>query len=68
MRIAVFGGTGRTGRHVVTQALAAGHEVRVVVRTRIPPGGSAGTTGSPPSWGASNRRYRWRRWSGAPAP
>ena len=33
MRIAVFGGTGRTGRHVVTQALAAGHEVRVLVRS-----------------------------------
>jgi len=33
MRIAVFGGTGRTGRQVVTQALAAGHEVRVLVRS-----------------------------------
>ena len=33
MQIAVFGGTGRTGRHVVTQALAAEHEVRVLVRS-----------------------------------
>ena len=48
MRIAVFGGTGRTGRHVVTQALAAGHEVRVLVRSETLPGGSTDTTDSPP--------------------
>src|SRR3712207_3988332 len=32
MRIAVFGATGATGRHVVGQALEAGHEVTVLVR------------------------------------
>ncbi|MHA7241133.1 NAD(P)-dependent oxidoreductase [Arthrobacter sp. TMS1-12-1] len=31
--LAVFGGTGRTGRHVLDQALAAGHEVRVLARS-----------------------------------
>ncbi|MEP0547925.1 MAG: NAD(P)H-binding protein [Rhodothermales bacterium] len=34
MRIAVFGATGRTGREVVTQALAAGHTVTAFVRNR----------------------------------
>ena len=29
-----MGATGRTGRHVVEQALAAGHEVRALVRSR----------------------------------
>lgn len=32
MRIAVFGASGATGRHVVDQALEAGHAVRVLVR------------------------------------
>lgn len=32
MRIAVFGATGATGRHVVDQALEAEHEVTVLVR------------------------------------
>lgn len=32
MRIAVIGAAGRTGRHVVTQALARGDEVRAVAR------------------------------------
>lgn len=32
MTLAVFGGTGKTGRLVVTQALAAGHKVRVLAR------------------------------------
>jgi uncharacterized protein YbjT (DUF2867 family) len=38
MRITVFGATGGTGRHVVEQALAAGHEVVAVVRdpARLP--------------------------------
>lgn len=31
--IAVFGGTGRSGRHVLEQALAAGYEVRVLARS-----------------------------------
>jgi len=33
MKIAVFGGTGKTGQHVVEQALAAGHDVVALVRT-----------------------------------
>ena len=33
MKIAVFGGTGRTGTHVVQRALADGHEVVVLART-----------------------------------
>jgi putative NADH-flavin reductase len=32
MKITIFGATGGTGRHLVEQALAAGHEVTVVVR------------------------------------
>lgn len=31
--IAVFGGTGRTGRHVLQQALAAGYDVRALARS-----------------------------------
>jgi putative NADH-flavin reductase len=34
MHIAVFGATGRTGRHIVTQALEAGHAVTAFVRSR----------------------------------
>ncbi|WP_162149096.1 NmrA family NAD(P)-binding protein, partial [Arthrobacter sp. H41] len=30
--LAVFGGSGRTGRQVLDQALAAGYAVRVLVR------------------------------------
>jgi NAD(P)-dependent dehydrogenase (short-subunit alcohol dehydrogenase family) len=33
MKIAVFGATGRAGRHLVEQALAAGHEVVALART-----------------------------------
>ena len=33
MKIAIFGGTGRTGKHVVEQALAKGFEVKVLART-----------------------------------
>jgi putative NADH-flavin reductase len=33
MILAVFGGTGKTGRHVVEQALAAGHSVRMLARS-----------------------------------
>lgn len=36
MRIAIFGATGRTGRHLVEQALAAGHHVTALARD---PGG-----------------------------
>ena len=32
MKLAVFGATGRTGRHIIEQALAAGHEVTAFVR------------------------------------
>lgn len=32
MKVAVFGATGRTGRHVVEQGLARGHEVTAFVR------------------------------------
>lgn len=31
--VAIFGGSGKTGRHVVEQALAAGHRVAVLART-----------------------------------
>lgn len=39
MTVAVFGGTGKTGRLVVSQALAAGHKVKVLARDpdKIPP-------------------------------
>lgn len=33
MRLAVFGGTGKTGRHLLEQALAAGHDVTALVRS-----------------------------------
>lgn len=33
MKLAVFGGTGKTGQHVVKQALEAGHEVVALART-----------------------------------
>jgi uncharacterized protein YbjT (DUF2867 family) len=33
VRVTVLGGTGRIGRHVVEQVLAAGHEVVALVRT-----------------------------------
>lgn len=38
MRIVVFGATGKTGHHLVAQALSAGHEVRAFVRdaSRLP--------------------------------
>ena len=32
MKLTVFGATGSTGVQVVEQALAAGHEIRAVVR------------------------------------
>jgi putative NADH-flavin reductase len=32
MKLAIFGGTGRTGRHLVRLALKAGHEVRALAR------------------------------------
>jgi putative NADH-flavin reductase len=37
MRIAVFGASGRTGRNVVAQALARGHDVTAFVRDRSAP-------------------------------
>ncbi|MFC6080387.1 NAD(P)-dependent oxidoreductase [Sphaerisporangium aureirubrum] len=43
MKLTVFGGTGRTGQHIVKQALDAGHEVAAVVRdpARLPVSHSA---------------------------
>jgi uncharacterized protein YbjT (DUF2867 family) len=32
MRLAIFGGTGRVGSELLSQAIAAGHDVRVLVR------------------------------------
>ena len=53
MKITVFGATGGTGRHVVTDALAAGHAVTAVTRphTQLPaaargPGGAEGPGGA----------------------
>src|SRR4051794_11242598 len=34
MKLLVLGGTGGTGRQLVTQALAAGHDVTVLARTQ----------------------------------
>jgi putative NADH-flavin reductase len=38
MRLTIFGASGQTGRHLLTQALDAGHDVTAVVRdpTRLP--------------------------------
>jgi putative NADH-flavin reductase len=38
MRLTIFGASGQTGRHLLTQALDAGHNVTAVVRdpTRLP--------------------------------
>lgn len=33
MKLSIFGGTGRTGQHLVSQALSLDHEVTVLVRT-----------------------------------
>ena len=33
MKIAIFGGSGKTGQHLVVQALDAGHEVVMLART-----------------------------------
>jgi NAD(P)-dependent dehydrogenase (short-subunit alcohol dehydrogenase family) len=33
MKLAIFGGTGKTGRHLIQQALEAGHEVVALART-----------------------------------
>lgn len=35
MRIVVFGATGKTGHHLIAQALSAGHEVRAFVRDAL---------------------------------
>lgn len=44
MLLAIFGGTGRTGRQLVSQALERGHTVRALVRTGGTLGGLAGVT------------------------
>ncbi|MDZ4669253.1 MAG: SDR family oxidoreductase [Phototrophicales bacterium] len=33
MKIAIFGGTGKTGKHLVLEALNAGHDVTILART-----------------------------------
>ncbi|PJF33321.1 MAG: NmrA family transcriptional regulator, partial [Phototrophicales bacterium] len=33
MKIAVFGGTGRTGQHIIEQAIEMGYEVNLLART-----------------------------------
>lgn len=33
MKVAIFGGSGKTGRHLIQQALDAGHQVAALVRT-----------------------------------
>ena len=38
MKLAVLGATGSVGRELVTQALAAGHEVTALVREQPKPG------------------------------
>ena len=52
MKLAVLGATGSVGRELVTQALAAGHEVTALVREQPKPRGSGSTWGmaAPPSW------------------
>ncbi len=42
MKILLLGSTGRTGRHLLTQALQAGHEVNVLVRNRAAVGSQSG--------------------------
>jgi putative NADH-flavin reductase len=42
MRVAILGATGSVGRELVTQALAAGHEVTALVREEPRPGGLDG--------------------------
>ena len=42
MRITLFGATGRPGSHILTQALEAGHEMTVLVRTPAKLGDAAG--------------------------
>lgn len=44
MKITVFGATGRTGLHLVDQALARGHAVTVFVRSPAKLGGDALTS------------------------
>ena len=46
MRLALLGGTGRIGRHLLTSTLAAGHEVTVLARD------PAGLSGQPAASGA----------------
>lgn len=48
MEIVVFGATGRTGRRVVEQAVAAGHQVRAACRSGRPASGS--TSSSAVEW------------------
>jgi uncharacterized protein YbjT (DUF2867 family) len=61
LKLAMTGGTGFVGAHLLDLALAAGHEVRALTRREQPP--RDGVT-----WieGALDRRTRSNRWSRAP--
>ena len=49
-RILILGATGSLGRHVLHQALAAGHEVTVFVRNFSSLNAIDGLSASPPAW------------------
>ena len=56
-RLLILGATGSLGRHVLRQALAAGHDVTVFVRTpsKLPPEAPGGCQSTPAIWA---RTYR----------
>jgi uncharacterized protein YbjT (DUF2867 family) len=44
MQVAIFGGTGRIGAHLVSQVLDSGHQVRVLARDPATLGSAGGLT------------------------